>query len=105
MYAIAKLPADMMIRLFPVTPGGEPGKGWQSVFHRRSRLREGVPCFNTLDEAVAALDDDPESIIMQFKQDRTCEAIYFTQEQQDEQLHHRLHYWSGCYGGFEVRTR
>ena len=105
MYAIAKLPGDMMIRLFPVTPGGAPGKGWESVFHRRSRLREGVPAFESLDEAVAHLDDDPESIILKFKEDRTCEAIYFTQEQQDVQLHHRLHYWHGCYGGFEVRTR
>lgn len=105
MFAIAKLPLDCMIRLFPLTPGGEPGTGWASVFHRTSTLRTGVPSFDTLEAAQAALDDDPVSFIMQFDPvTRRCAGVWFTARQQKERIPDRLHRWHGCYGAWEVHT-
>jgi hypothetical protein len=105
MYAIARVTADGMIRLYPNPEFKIDGYGCSAdVFHRGDTLRVTVPDYDTLAEAKAQLSGDPEEFIMEFARDKTCEALWFSKEQQQNGIADRLRQWHVCYGHYPVRT-
>lgn len=105
MYAVARLTSDGMIRLYPNPDFQRDRYGCTAdVFHRGDKLRVTVPDFDTLAEAKAQLSEDPEEFIMEFAQDKTCEALWFTEAQQENGIARRLKRWHVCYGQYPIRT-
>lgn len=103
LYAIARLTEDGMIRLYP--DEGQPGRYGCSnqVFHRGDKLSVEVPDFDSLKEAKTVLTADPEEFIMEFSDTKVCEALWFTQKQEEEGIVARLQKWHSCYGAYTTK--
>lgn len=89
-YCHARLPKDGMVRI-----------GY-SVFHRGNTLEQfpHIQTFPSLNEAVSNLPDDGETFVITFPFQGTAERLWFTEEQEKENLPELLDIWSACYSKY-----